>query len=159
MSDQLPVPVDQSPVPSLPPNPAAAPPPLPSQKIVVQAPMSFTGSAKRIRNQVAKWERPSDSIVQQIGWATLVLVSVAAAWFVVLGWYCCFGILLVPFRIVRRGQRGRGLEDQRHAEMMAAIAHAQRPAHVQLKRVSDWLAVDLPSQKLGWRTQRSTAPT
>lgn len=43
----------------------------------------------------------------------------------VLYWYLLFGLLLVPYRIIRRGQRKRRREELRHREMLAAI-EAQR---------------------------------
>jgi len=38
----------------------------------------------------------------------------------VLCWYAIFGLLLVPYRLLRRGQRKRDVAAKRHAELLAA---------------------------------------
>jgi hypothetical protein len=100
-------------------QPAALPPQLGSEDIVVSAPMSYHGSAARI------WKitrRGSDAT-----WAVLAIGAVAAllivcAWVAVTCWYLFFGLLLVPYRLVRRGQRKRKLEEARHRELLAATS-------------------------------------
>jgi hypothetical protein len=83
---------------------------LPSERIEVTAPMSYTGSLARLRR-----------ICRERAWAVpLVILLVAAAWLLVTAWYIVFGLLLVPYRLVRRGQRKRKLEAARHREMLAA---------------------------------------
>ena len=94
-----------------------APPKLPSEEIVVSAPMSFHGSAARI------W-RLTDGT--QETWALIALGALAAlliavAWVVILCWYLFFGLLLVPYRLIRRGQRKRKLENARNQELLAAV--------------------------------------
>lgn len=79
---------------------------------IVAAPFSLTGSAQRI------W-RKFNGI-----WKVLAILLIAIAWTFVLSWYCIFGILLVPYRLVRRGQRKQTIAAQRHEEMLQAV----RPA-------------------------------
>ncbi len=106
-------------VPTTTPQPAPLPAPAPihlrSESMVVQAPFSLTGSAKRIWNLLPQnpWWR--------LGLATPALALIAVAWTFIIGWYCFFGLLLVPFWIFRRGGRRRKLEQQRHRELMAAM--------------------------------------
>jgi hypothetical protein len=95
--------------------------PVPSGRMVVAAPMSFAGSSQRIWKITARGRS---------GWATARLVTVAllavlVVWSAVLCWYLVFGLLLVPYRIVRRGQRKQRLAQRRHDEMLAAVTRGQ----------------------------------
>ncbi len=83
-----------------------------SERVVVQAPMSFSGSARRI------WKLTGDSPAQMALVALPALMLIALAWIVVAGWYCLFGILVVPWRLIRRGSRKRKQETLRHREML-----------------------------------------
>lgn len=76
--------------------------PLESEQIVVQSPMSYTGSYRRLTR---RWW----------GWLLLPVV-----WTLVTAWYVLFGILVVPWRLLRRGARKRRLAEARHREMMEA---------------------------------------
>lgn len=104
-------------------------PELVSEGIVVEAPMSFTGSSKRIWNltkgEMEGWQRGL--------MIALSLVLIACAWTLILGWYLIFGLLVVPYRLIRRGSRKRKLDAARHSEMLqmmnattvASIQHQQ----------------------------------
>lgn len=81
--------------------------PLESERVIIEAPMSFTGSAKRI------WR------LSTIGWVRALLVLVIlTAWTVVLVWYCTFGLLLVPYRLIRRSSRKQKRDELRHRELV-----------------------------------------
>jgi hypothetical protein len=80
-----------------------------SEKIVIESPLSFTGSAKRL------W-RLSDSALMQ--WLVLLPV-ILFAWSFILCWYAVFGVLVIPWRLIRRGQRKQRQEALRHAELLA----------------------------------------
>jgi hypothetical protein len=87
-----------------------------SATVVVAAPMSFAGSAQRI------WLLARG----RAGWAlaglgTLAVLLIVIAWAAVLCWYLLFGLLLVPYRLVRRGQRKQKLAQLRHEETLRAI--------------------------------------
>ena len=73
---------------------------LPSERVVVAAPMSFVGSAKRLWRPVAG--KPAKAAVP-LGVALAVVILVV--WCLVLVWYVIFGICLVPYRLIRRGSR------------------------------------------------------
>lgn len=93
-----------------PPMPA---PRLGSEDIVVSAPMSYHGSAARI------WKitrRGGDQWWAIMAIGALAAFLIAFAWVGVTCWYLFFGILLVPYRLIRRGQRKRRLEEARHRE-------------------------------------------
>ena len=80
-----------------------------SERVVVAAPMSFTGSLGRLRRLP--------------GWAfwTVGLVLLLAWWTLILAWYVVFGLLLVPYRVVRRGSRKRKRDELRHREQLNAL--------------------------------------
>lgn len=84
-----------------------------SESYVVSAPLSFAGSAQRIWHMTRNHD----------GWAyagmtILAVLAVILAWTGVLCWYLVFGLLLVPYRVIRRSQRKQRLADLRHQEMM-----------------------------------------
>ena len=81
--------------------------PLASERVIIEAPMGFTGSAKRI------WR------LSNIGWVQALLVLVIViAWTVVLVWYCTFGLALVPYRLIRRSSRKQKRDELRHRELV-----------------------------------------
>ena len=90
-----------------------------SEQVVVSAPMSFAGSARRIAGPL--WSRAGAAIKVLLGW-WLVPVLVVCAWTLVAGWYLLFGIFVVPYRLVRRGSRKRKRDEARHREMLDAQA-------------------------------------
>ena len=90
---------------------------LESERLSKAAPMSFTGSAERIWRPIV-WDR--SPAVKWLLAVPAALLLVTLAWLVVAGWYVLFGLLLVPFRLVRRGSRKRKRDEQRHREMLDA---------------------------------------
>lgn len=82
---------------------------LASEKVIIQAPMSYTGSAKRIWRLGTGWLVP------------LLVVMIAAMWIVVTLWYVVFGLLLVPYRLIRRGSRKQRRDELRHRETLDAL--------------------------------------
>lgn len=91
--------------------------PLASEQVIVQAPMSFTGSARRI------WRLTADSVgALHVALITLAALLITIAWIVVLLWYCTFGLLLVPYRLIRRGSRKNKRDSLRHRETLEAIS-------------------------------------
>jgi len=87
-----------------------------SGDVVVSAPASFAGSAQRI------WRITHD----HAGWAaagfvTLALLLTLLAWAAVLCWYALWGIWLIPYRLIRRGQRKQKLAQIRHQELMDRV--------------------------------------
>jgi hypothetical protein len=101
-------------------SPYGVTPPLDSERVVLAAPMSFAGSTRRLCRAL------QPRIDQSYGWRmaawwTLLVTVLVLAWAGVLVWYCLWGLLLVPYRIIRRGQRKRDLAMLRHREMMSAI--------------------------------------
>lgn len=82
-----------------------------SEQIVIEAPMSFIGSTKRL------W-RLSENVVIRL---LVLLPLIFMVWMVVACWYALFGLLLVPYRLIRRGQRKRKLDEARHRELLAAV--------------------------------------
>ena len=90
---------------------------LASEELIVEAPMSFTGSAKRIWKITA-----TDNVL--LKWLFLVwwaLTFIALAWLIIFFWYLIFGIFLIPYRMIRRSQRNNRREKLRHEEVIAAL--------------------------------------
>jgi hypothetical protein len=102
--------------------------PLPSERVIVAAPMSFAGSAQRIRllTRYGPTGGGLDAGLLKLLLYTGVILGIVIAWTVVLAWYFMFGLLLVPYRIIRRGQRKRRRDELRHREMLNAIERRQR---------------------------------
>ncbi len=89
---------------------------LASERVVVAAPMSFAGSAGRLWKMTVIG--PPAAKVATIPTAIMLVLM---AWMVVVCWYVCFGLLLVPYRLVRRGGRKRKRDNLRHQETLRAI--------------------------------------
>lgn len=81
--------------------------------------MSFTGSAQRIwkltRLPLAETTGP------HVALAVVALLLIGLAWTVVLSWYLTFGLLLVPYRVLRRGSRKRKRQSLQHRELLATM--------------------------------------
>jgi Flp pilus assembly protein TadB len=90
---------------------------LQSEKVVVGAPLSYAGSAARIWKLTGVAAQPA----ARFGLAAVALVLIALAWVFVTSWYLVFGLLLVPYRLIRRGQRKRKRQALQHRETIAAI--------------------------------------
>ena len=94
---------------------------LKSEDMIINAPMSYAGAAQRsfrLRRKIT---------VPILGTVVAVLV-VLIWWTVVTAWYLLFGLLLLPYRILRRGARKRKKEAMQHREMLAAIEAKQTQA-------------------------------
>lgn len=87
-----------------------------SENVVVAAPMSFAGSAARLWKLTRKPKHPAWIVTVY----TLVVIAIALAWTVILCWYLLFGLLLIPYRLIRRGQRKQRKEELRHREVLEA---------------------------------------
>jgi membrane glycosyltransferase len=94
---------------------------LKSETVVVSAPMSFHGSAARI------WRvtNLSSNVLLRIVLGIFALYAIFFAWVAVACWYAAFGILLIPYRVTRRGKRKQNVENLRHREILEAIQNKQ----------------------------------
>jgi len=90
---------------------------LASEDVIISAPMSYTGSAQRIM-RVRRRARGESELAAL---TTAAVVAVVVAWVLVTVWYLMWGLLLVPYRLHRRGVRKRKAEALRHRELLAAI--------------------------------------
>jgi len=79
--------------------------------------MSFAGSAERIAKLPRSIASPNLRVVVWI----LTAVLIATVWMLVLVWYMTWGLWLVPYRIIRRGQRKRKVESLRHREIVERL--------------------------------------
>ena len=98
---------------------------LASEKVVISAPFSFAGSAQRIW-KMTDVENPFLKFI----FALIAIVFIMFAWVFVACWYfvlyILFGILFIPWRLLRRGSRKRKQERLRHREVLDAIEQQKR---------------------------------
>ncbi len=87
---------------------------LKSEDVIINAPMSYAGAAQRAFRIRRKITTPV------LGTVVAVLLTIVW-WLFVTCWYFFFGVLLIPYRILRRGARKRKAEAHRHREVMAAL--------------------------------------
>jgi uncharacterized membrane-anchored protein len=93
----------------------------PSDQIVVSAPMSFAGSAQRAWKLTVYPHGNGWNTTVRAATITGVLLLITAWWAAVLCWYCVFGLWLIPYRLIRRGQRKEHRRALQHGETLAAI--------------------------------------
>ena len=84
----------------------------------ISAPMSFAGSAHRIWGITTRHSNPW--LTAALG--TLAVVMILTAWTSIFCWYLMFGLMVVPYRIMRRGQRKQRVAQRRHNELMNQLA-------------------------------------
>lgn len=70
-----------------------------AEKMILAAPMSFTGSYQRLVRRALR------AVSLRALKVTGAIFLVVLWWVLILCWYAVFGILLVPYRTIRRGQR------------------------------------------------------
>jgi Flp pilus assembly protein TadB len=80
--------------------------------------MSFAGSASRLLNLL--WHDRPVWVKAALAWWIVPTVLVIW-WSAIVAWYAAFGLLLVPYRLVRRGSRKRKRESRMHQETLRAI--------------------------------------
>jgi Domain of unknown function (DUF1707) len=90
---------------------------LASEDVIINAPMSYAGSAQRI----FRLRRRAQSEQALVAITVLVTVLVLMVWVLVTVWYLLWGFWLVPYRLLRRGARKRKAEMLRHRELLGTI--------------------------------------
>lgn len=95
-----------------------------SSDVVIEAPMSFTGSAKRL------WKKTQvdNSLIRWAVLIPIVLGLIGVSWIVIAAWYSVFGIFLVPYRLLRRGSRRDKRALMQHRETLERISAGRRAA-------------------------------
>lgn len=93
---------------------------LKSEGIVISSPLSFIGSAKRI------WKITDvDNSVVKVLLGLVAAALILFAWIFVAFWYVLiyivFGILFIPYRLLRRSSRKQKQAKLRHREVLDAI--------------------------------------
>ena len=93
---------------------------LASEKVVVSAPLSFSGSAQRIW-RITNVENP----IAKVALALIAITLITGAWTFVLCWYfvmyVLFGVFFFIFRLFTRGRRRSRQDKLRHREVLDAI--------------------------------------
>lgn len=99
---------------------------LASEKVVVSAPTSFSGSAARIW----KMTDVSNAVVKWLLLVPIALGLIFMAWSLVAIWYVIifglFGIFVIPFRLLTRSGRNRKRSKLQHREVLQAIQDNKR---------------------------------
>lgn len=90
---------------------------LASERVVVSAPMSFHGSAARIW----KLTNNDNPYLRWLVVTPIAVILISFIWFLVIFWYMIFGLLLVPYRLIRRGSRKNKREQLRHRELIQGL--------------------------------------
>lgn len=93
---------------------------LKSEKVVISSPLSFIGSVKRIW-KITDVDNPAVKMLLSLVAAALILFAwvFVAFWYVLI--YVVFGILFIPYRILRRSSRKQKQAKLRHREVLEAI--------------------------------------
>lgn len=98
---------------------------LASERVVVSASFSFAGSAQRIW-KIAR----ADNLILKLLLILLATILIIGAWMLVACWYfvmyVLFGILFIPYRLLRRGSRKNKRDKLRHREVLDAIEKQKR---------------------------------
>lgn len=94
---------------------------LASEKVVVSAPTSFSGSAARIW----KMTDVNNAALKWLLLAPIAICLIFMAWSLVAIWYVIifglFGIFVIPFRLLTRSGRNRKRNKLQHRELLEAI--------------------------------------
>src|SRR5438105_15690544 len=90
---------------------------LASEDVIINAPMSYAGSAQRI----IRLRRRADGGAKLVAITFLAILLILMVWVLVTAWYLMWGLWLVPYRLLRRGARKRKAEALRHRELMGTI--------------------------------------
>ena len=86
---------------------------LKSEKVVISSPLSFSGSAKRIW-KITDVDSPAvKALLSLVAWIFV------AFWYVLI--YVVFGILFIPYRLLRRSSRKQKQAKLRHREVLETI--------------------------------------
>ena len=93
---------------------------LKSEKIIISSPLSFIGSVKRIW-KITDVDNPAVKMLLNLVAAALILFAwvFVAFWYVLI--YVVFGILFIPYRMLRRSSRKQKQAKLRHREVLEAI--------------------------------------
>ena len=93
---------------------------LKSEKVVISSPLSFSGSAKRIW-KITDVDNPAMKVLLSLVAAALIPFAwiFVAFWYVLI--YVVFGILFIPYRLMRRSSRKQKQAKLRHREVLEAI--------------------------------------
>jgi membrane protein implicated in regulation of membrane protease activity len=97
-----------------------------SENVIINGPMSFAGAWQRSFRLAGKLApRPARFLT----WPLALLIAAAwwalvAIWYVLVFWWAW--ILIVPYRLLRRGARKRKTEALRHREVMDALERERR---------------------------------
>jgi hypothetical protein len=90
---------------------------LASEDVIINAPMSYAGSAQRIMRLRRRARGGSELAAITV----VVTVLIVIAWAFITAWYLTWGLLLIPYRLLRRGARKRQAEAIRHRELLGTI--------------------------------------
>jgi hypothetical protein len=97
-----------------------------SERVIINSPMSFAGSAQRFSRLVPWGDRHVS--LRIAGWVVAAL-AMTVWWAVIVVWYAVsiglFWFLTIPYRLLRRGARQRKAQALRHRETLAALERSK----------------------------------
>jgi len=99
---------------------------LASEKVVISAPTSFSGSAARIWKITAT----ENALLKWTVLIPIALCLIMCIWILVAMWYIIifglFGIFVIPFRLLTRSGRNRKRNTLQHRELIEAMRSNQK---------------------------------
>lgn len=94
-----------------------------SSKVVIEAPMSFSGSMQRLNN----WFWADQPLWLKLSFSWWLMPTLLIFWWaLILPWYLVFGLWLIPYRSARQAQRRRRKEDLEQQEYYAELRTLNR---------------------------------
>jgi len=93
-----------------------------ASRTVVAAPMSFAGATGRITNLLWHGRPTAVKVIAIVAVPGILMLW----WSSIVVWYVIFGLLLAPYRLLRRGSRKRKREARMHQETLRAIRESQQ---------------------------------
>lgn len=88
------------------------------KRAVIAAPMSYAGSLGRVQNGL--WHDMPVWYKWAVGW-WVVPIIIFMWWIFIFLWYLIFGLLLAPYRLIRRGTRKSKVQARQHQEILEAL--------------------------------------
>ena len=132
---------------------------LASEHVIINAPMSYAGSAQRI----IRLRRHADGGGKLVAITFLAIVLILVVWVFVTAWYLVWGLWLVPYRLLRRGARKRKAEALRHRELMSTVHGSATESAAAIVAATSASAVPVrpavPSSDEPWPTSSVTGPS
>ena len=95
---------------------------LASEAVILNAPLSFAGSWQRLLRLTKRITKGISRTWLRVAVQVAILYTIIPfVWAFIAVWYCTFGLLLVPYRLIRRGNRKSKRAALQHRELLDAL--------------------------------------